>query len=249
MLSGYIKRGGSMTGISTQNRSLSSRLKRYSAVYIIMIPGLVYFIVFKIFTLWGNLFAFMDYNVVKGIFGSTWVGLKHFRRLFAYEDLWVLIRNTFVISGMRLLFGFPVPILLALFLNDMRNQIAKRTMQSLVYLPHFISWPVVAAMTMELLAPNKGLVNSVIKSLGGQEIFFLMNENLFRPVIVFQGIWKEAGYGTIMYLAALASVDMSLYEAADIDGCSRWQKTWNISLPTIKSTVIILFLLQLGPPD
>ena len=214
-------------------------------IYLIMIPGMLYFLLFRIIPLWGNLFAFMEYNVVRGVFHSRWVGLKHFRRLFAYDELWRLVRNTFIISGMRLIFGFPVPVLLSLFLNDTANQKIKRSIQSLIYLPHFISWVVVASITMQVLAP-KGIINNILEPFIDTPINFLTNASLFRPIIVLQGIWREAGWSTVMYLAALAGVDPSLYEAAEIDGCSKWQKTRLISLPAIKGTVIVLFLLAIG---
>jgi len=198
------------------------------------------------FTLWGSVFAFLEYNFIQGLFHSRWVGLKHFRRLFAYPDLWRLVRNTFVISGMRLFFAFPIPVALSLFINDIRLSPLKRTIQSLIYLPHFISWVVIAAITIELLAPGGGLVNSIITAMGGKEVYFMLEKDLFRPILVVQGIWKEAGWGTVMYLAALASVNPNLYEAAEIDGCTKLQKTIHISLPAIKGTVIILFLLQVG---
>lgn len=223
-----------------------SGIHRFGMIYLIMLPGFLYIILFRLIPLWGNLFAFMEYNTVRGIFHSRWVGFKHFIRLFTYPDLWMLIRNTFVISLMRLVWGFPMPIILSLFLNDLGRPVLKRILQSLIYLPHFISWVVVASITMQILKPGGGLVNSIITSLGGSEIFFMTEPDFFRPLLVIQGIWKEAGWGTVMYLAALAGVDPNLYEAAEIDGCSKFQRTLFISLPAIKGTAIILFLLAIG---
>jgi putative aldouronate transport system permease protein len=220
--------------------------RRYRVVYLIMLPALIVMFVYRILPLWGYVFAVIDYNPFLGVFRSPWVGLRNFERLFGYQDLRLLLRNTFVISGMRLLIGFPVPILLALFLNDTRNAALKRTMQSLIYLPHFISWPVVVAITVTVLAPGGGLVNEVIKALGGTEISFLIRPNWFRPLLVLQGIWKEAGWGTVVYLAALANIDPNLYEAASIEGCNKLQRTWYITLPAAKGVAITLFILGLG---
>ena len=225
---------------------LAARILRYREIYLIMLPGLIFFLIFRITPLFGRVMAFMDYSIVRGFEGSPWVGFKHFERFFTSPDFWVLTRNTFLISGLRLLFGFPVPIIFSLFLNDYRSQTTKRILQSTIYLPHFVSWPVVASLTILLLAPDTGPLNIVIERITGESIFFLIEEQYFRPLLVAQGIWKEAGWGTVIYLAALANVDPGLYESAMIDGANRVQRTVHITLPALFSTAIILFILQLG---
>jgi putative aldouronate transport system permease protein len=211
-----------------------------------MLPGLAFFLIFRITPLFGRVMAFMDYSVVAGFSGSEWVGFRHFERFFTSRDFWVLTRNTFWISGLRILWGFPIPIIFSLFLNDFQNQFIKRTLQSTIYLPHFVSWPVVASLTILLLAPDVGPLNIIIERLTGDSIFFLVEPEYFRPLLVMQGIWKEAGWGTVIYLAALANVDPGLYESAMIDGANRFQRTLHITLPALFSTAIILFILQLG---
>lgn len=211
-----------------------------------MVPGLAFFLIFRITPLFGRVMAFMDYSVVAGFSGSEWVGFKHFERFFTSRDFWVLTRNTFWISGLRILWGFPIPIIFSLFLNDFQNQFIKRTLQSTIYLPHFVSWPVVASLTILLLAPDVGPLNIIIERLTGDSIFFLVEPEYFRPLLVLQGVWKEAGWGTVIYLAALANVDPGLYESAMIDGANRFQRTLHITLPALFSTAIILFILQLG---
>jgi putative aldouronate transport system permease protein len=226
--------------------SFLTRASRYREIYLIMLPGLAFFLIFRITPLFGRVMAFMDYSVVNGFAGSEWVGLRHFERFFTSRDFWVLTRNTFWISGLRILWGFPVPIIFSLFLNDFRNQFVKRMLQSTIYLPHFVSWPVVASLTILLLAPDVGPLNIIIERLTGDSIFFLVEPEYFRPLLVLQGVWKEAGWGTVIYLAALANVDPGLYESAMIDGANRFQRTLHITLPALFSTAIILFILQLG---
>jgi putative aldouronate transport system permease protein len=226
--------------------SFLTRARRYREIYLIMLPGLAFFLIFRITPLFGRVMAFMDYSVVAGFAGSEWVGFRHFERFFTSRDFWVLTRNTFWISGLRILWGFPIPIIFSLFLNDFQNQFIKRTLQSTIYLPHFVSWPVVASLTILLLAPDVGPLNIIIERLTGDSIFFLVEPEYFRPLLVMQGIWKEAGWGTVIYLAALANVDPGLYESAMIDGANRFQRTLHITLPALFSTAIILFILQLG---
>jgi putative aldouronate transport system permease protein len=214
---------------------------------LLAVPGILYFAVFRIFPAFGNFaFALIDFHPLRGFFGSAFVGLKYFERLFSNPELGMMMRNTFIISGLRLIFAFPVPVVLALLMNDIRNEPVKSLIQNVIYLPHFISWVVVATITVSILAPGGGLANQVIALLGGKEINFLIKPELFRPILVVQGIWKEAGWGTVIYLAALSSVDPNLYEAAEIDGCNRMQKTWHITVPAIMSTVVVVFLLNVG---
>ncbi|MDQ1913474.1 ABC transporter permease subunit [Paenibacillus sp. GD4] len=215
-------------------------------LYLLLLPGLLYFLVYKYIPMWGIVIAFQDYSPFRGILGSEWVGMKHFVTLFTYDKFWQIFRNTLLISFYNLLFFFPAPIIMALLLNELKNQIYKRTVQTIIYLPHFISWVVVAGMTYLLLGTQGGLANEMIKSMGGEEVAFLTTPEYFRGLIVSQSIWKEAGWGTIIFLAALSGVDTQLYEAAIVDGAGRWRQLWHITLPAIRSTIFILLILRLG---
>lgn len=234
-------------GRKSQLHKLGSRVNFYKGVYFLMIPGFLYLLIFKYLPMAGIYIAFTDFSPRRGIYGSEFVGFKHFVRLFSHGDiLGKLLRNTFTISGMRLLVGFPIPIILALLLNEMNGQRLKKTFQTMIYFPHFISMVVLASITMTILSPTDGVVNYAIVALGGEPISFITEQDYFRWIIVFQGIWKSAGWGTIIYLAALSGVDPNLYEAADMDGVGRWGKMWHISLPAISDTIIILLILNVG---
>jgi putative aldouronate transport system permease protein len=226
--------------------TLRQRVYAHRGIYMLMIPGFIYFIVFKYAVMAGNIFAFMELHPLTGVWGAQWVGMKHFIRLFSYQDLVILLRNTFVISLMRLVYGFPVPLILAILLNDIRRPGTKRLLQSTIYLPHFISWVVVVAITLKVLDPTSGIINRIIEALGGESVFFMTKPALFRPILVVQGIWKEAGWGTVIYLAALAGVPPQLYESAEIDGCNKWQRALHVTLPSIRSTAVVLLILSIG---
>lgn len=233
-------------GSSETTGDLRRRFSRYRFVYLIMLPGFVTILLFRYFPILGNVFAFIDFNPIAGVFGSKWVGLRYFRELFAFEDLTMLLRNTFIISGMRLLFGFPVPIVLAILINDISSSFLKRSVQSTVYLPHFVSWVVVATISIRILSPSGGLINNIISAFGGEPVFFLSRPGLFRWILVGQGIWKEGGWGTVLYLAALSGIDPNLYEAAQIDGAGRWRQVLHVTIPGISSTIVILLILSVG---
>jgi putative aldouronate transport system permease protein len=226
------------------NRRLASIFQDWD-LYLLALPGILYFAVFKYAPMWGILISFQDYSPFLGFWKSPWVGFKHFADLFAYEHFWELLRNTVLISFYQLLFFFPVPIVIALLLHEIGRPFFKKLVQTVIYLPHFISWVVIASITYVMLSGG-GVVNHVIEALGGSGINFLSSPELFRTLIVSQDIWKEAGWGTIIYLAALAGVDPQLYEAAVMDGANRWKQMRHITLPAIRSTIIILLLLRLG---
>jgi putative aldouronate transport system permease protein len=215
-------------------------------LYLLLVPGLLFFLIFKYWPMWGLVIVFQDYSPFQGVWGSEWVGFKHFVDLFAYDKFWGLLRNTLLISFYNLIFFFPAPIILALLLNEVRQELFKRCVQTVIYLPHFISWVVVAGMTYLLLGSQEGLVNEFIRSIGGEAIPFLTSPEYFRSMIVIQSIWKETGWGTIIFLAALAGVDPQLYEAAIMDGANRWRRLWHVTLPAIRSTIVILVILRLG---
>jgi putative aldouronate transport system permease protein len=196
--------------------------------------------------MWGVVFAFQNYSVTRGFFGSEWVGLEHFKRFFT--SLWFgrLFRNTIILALLNLVFYFPAPIILALLLNELKNQVFKRVVQSLTYLPHFLSWVVIVSIFTNLLNIENGAVNVLLRNLGAGPIPFLQLPEWFRPLILIEIIWREIGWGTIIFLAALASVDIELYEAAIVDGAGHWDRLWHITLPGIRSTIVVLFILRMG---
>lgn len=214
--------------------------------YVFLFPGVLYFILFKYAPMWGALMAFKNYQPFLGFWKSRWVGLLHFERFFTEPEFWILLRNTLYIALLDAFIFYPFTIILALLLNEVRKEIFKRTLQTVVYIPHFFSWVVIFGITYILLTTEGGLFNELIHHLGGEKVPFLLSNEWFRPLIIMQLIWKDAGWGTIIFLAALAGVDPSLYEAAKIDGASRWRQTWHITLPSIRSVIFILLILRLG---
>ncbi|MBO9609744.1 MAG: sugar ABC transporter permease [Paenibacillaceae bacterium] len=209
-------------------------------------PGIVYFVIFKYLPMWGVLIAFQDYQVFRGFLHSDWVGLKHFERFFTDSAFWMLFRNTLLLAVYNLVFFFPMPIFIALLLHGIGKKLFKRTVQTIIYIPHFISWVVVVGIAYIFFTTEGGVVNDWLAALGGEKVNFLVSENWFRTMVVSEVIWKETGWGTIIFLAALAGVDPQLYEAADIDGANRFRQLVHITLPAIRSTIVILFILRLG---
>jgi len=215
-------------------------------MYVLLIPGILYYAIFVYKPMWGVLFAFQNFSVTRGFWGSEWVGLEHFRRF--VNGMWfpLLFRNTIMLAVLNLVFFFPAPIILSLLLNELRKQGFKRTVQSLTYLPHFLSWVVIASIFQNLLTIEGGTVNVLLGMIGRDPVPFLQMPHWFRPLILTQIIWKEVGWGTIIFLAALASVDVELYEAAIVDGASHWNRLWHITLPGIRSVIVVLLILRLG---
>jgi putative aldouronate transport system permease protein len=221
-------------------------LMKYWDLYLLMVPGILFFIIFKYVPMWGIVIAFQDYSVFAGIQGSEWVGFKHFERMFQAEEFYRIFNNTLLISIYKLFWGFPAPIIVALLLNELRNMMYKRTIQTIIYMPHFLSWVIVGGIMMNLLGPSTGVVNSFIQFLGFEPIYFIADDSWFRTVLVTSDLWKSVGWGTILYLAALAGINPQLYEAATVDGANKWQQTWHITLPSLLPTIVILFILQMG---
>ncbi|KIL41901.1 sugar ABC transporter permease [Gordoniibacillus kamchatkensis] len=213
---------------------------------LLLAPVLIYYVIFKYVPMFGIVISFKNYNLFKGIWDSEWVGLKYYIQFFTNPDAFELIRNTFLLGAYKLLFGFPAPIILALLLNEVRWSIYKRFVQTVSYLPHFISVVVVAGMLTLFLSPTIGFINDVIKAFGFQPINFLMEAGWFRTIYVASGIWQEAGWGSIIYLAALTTVDPQLYEAAEIDGAGRWKRMLHVTLPGIAPAMVILLVLNAG---
>jgi putative aldouronate transport system permease protein len=224
---------------------LKAILARDKYLYVLALPGLLFFLVFKYFPIWGLALAFQNYSPYLGFWGSEWVGFKYFIEFFSNPDFLLLFRNTMAISLLNIIFFFPVPIILALLINEVRNMKFKKTIQTIIYLPHFLSWVIIAGICFIILG-HSGIINKIIVELGGQPIGFLTEPNYFWGLLTAQSIWKEAGWGTIIFLAALAGINQDLYEAAQIDGANRWKQMLNITLPGIKSTIIVLLILRLG---
>ncbi|SFK79209.1 putative aldouronate transport system permease protein [Paenibacillus sp. 1_12] len=221
-------------------------IKRDRFLYLIMGPGIIFFLVFKYIPMWGIIIAFQDYSPYMGVLHSQWVGWMHFERLFMNPDFFILFRNTMMISLLNLCFFFPIPIALALLLSEIRHPVFKQVVQSIVYLPHFLSWVVVVGITFLLFSQSSGIVNMLLAYMGFSKFDFLSNANIFWGMLTAQNIWKETGWGTIIFLAAIAGIDPQLYEAAKIDGANRLRQSWHITLPAIRSVIIVLFILRIG---
>ncbi|KRE58018.1 ABC transporter permease [Paenibacillus sp. Soil750] len=231
---------------SAKKSGLLTYYNRYKVLYLLSIPGIVYFLIFKYIPLTGSVMAFQDYSIFTGIWKSDWVGLDNFRRMFEYADFWRILKNTMAIGFYTLFFAFPIPILLALMMNELRNQFFKRFVQTAVYLPHFLSWVVVGGIVIEILNPTRGVVNYIVTLFGLESIYFMGEDSFIRTIIVSSSVWRDAGWSTIIYLAAMSGINPDIYEAAQIDGASRWKQTWSITIPSILTTITILFLLQIG---
>lgn len=225
---------------------MTREFRRRYELYLMLIPAIVYFAVFSYTPMFGLIIAFKDYNIFKGILGSDWVGLQNFREMVRFPGFYEMIRNTLMLNVLSLVFGFPAPIILALLLNEVRSRYFKRISQSLLYLPHFISWIILSGIIYNLLSPSYGFVNQTLQALGLESIYFMASESWWVSVYVGSGIWASAGWGTIIYLAAMTAIDPSLYEAAVVDGAGRFRKIWHITLPGIMPTVVILLIMNVG---
>ena len=234
-----------MPSSSLRAKSLWQRIKEHREYYIMLLPALAFVIIFNYLPMYGIIVAFKDYYSTKGIWGSAWVGFANFKQIFALQKFWQVIRNTLEINVLRLVFDFPAPIILALMLNEVRSQWFKRLTQTIVYLPHFISWVVISGILFNILSSD-GLFNTIIIMLGGKPVQFLSNSSTFRPLLVITQIWKEVGWGTIIYLAALSGISPEYYEAAMIDGAGRFKQIFYITLPFLAPTVSIMLILRVG---
>lgn len=223
-----------------------TRFNRSKYLLLLFLPALVYYVMFKYVPMFGILISFKDYNAFKGVWASDWVGLKFYKLFFESPDFLKLLRNTILLGIYKIIFGFPAPIILALLLNEVRQQVVKRVAQSISYLPHFISNVVVVSMMFLFLSPSNGIVNNIIEWLGYDSINFMQNDSYFRSLYVLSEIWQHIGWETIIYLAALSAIDPQLYEAARVDGANRWHQLRHITVPGISSAIIILFILNIG---
>ena len=242
--SGFFK--NNKTNINERFKGKMRKVFQCRYLYMLMLPAIVWYIIYRYIPMTGTMIAFKTYSFSKGILGSPWVGLKNFQFLFGYPDFYTIIRNTLVINLYNLLFGFPAPIILALLLNEIINMKFKKTVQTIVYFPHFLSWVIFGGLIIQFLSPNEGFINKIIESFGGNAIYFLTKPQYFRIIVVATNIIKETGWGAIVYLAALSGIDPALYEAAVIDGASRLQKLLYVTLPGISNTIIIMLILRIG---
>lgn len=215
-------------------------------LYLLALPAVVYFFIFNYVPMYGIQIAFKNFMPVKGIWGSPWVGFKQFERFFSSYQFWQLIKNTIGLSFYELIAGFPVPIILALLINQTRNKKFKKVVQTVTYAPHFISVVVLVGMVSIFLSPRNGLINNIIRLFGGEPIFFMGEPGMFKSLFVFSGIWQNAGWGTIIYLAALAGVSPELYEAAKVDGATKLQIIRHVDIPGIIPTAVTLLIMNAG---
>lgn len=235
---------------SLAHATLGERFKRAVArdwqLWVLLLPALAFFIVFCYFPMYGVQIAFRDYKAAFGITGSKWVGLKHFKTFFNSYYCGRMFSNTILLNVYGLLFGFPIPILLAIMLNQLKSERFKGFTQTAIYVPHFISTVVLAGMVYLFFSPTNGIVNKLIASFGGEPIFFMLEEDWFRPLFVGSDIWQNAGWNTILYIATLTSIDPQLYEAATIDGATRWEKIKHIDIPHLIPIAIMMLILNCG---
>ena len=225
--------------------TLGARVWRERWMYLLIVPGLAYVVLFRYAPLLGNVIAFQNYSPYLGFGDSAWVGLQNFADLLASPDVGTALANTLIISGLQVVLYFPAPIALALLLNSLMSDGIRRAVQSVIYLPHFIGWVIVVSIWQQVLGGD-GFVNQVLRSQGMHSVNVMANPDLFKPLMVAQDVWKEVGWGTIIFLAALTAVDGSLYEAAAIDGANWWRRLWHVSLPGISGVVVLLLILRLG---
>jgi putative aldouronate transport system permease protein len=229
------------------NNSRGFKRSRDIPIYALLFPGILLLFIFHYLPLFGVVIAFKNYIPFKGILGSEWVGFKNFKYFLADTNFWRVLKNTLEINIMQIIFGFPIPILFAIFLNEIWSTRFKKLVQTVSYLPHFISWVIAAGIVTSILSPSTGLINMFLKNVFGKEpVHFLAISNYFRPIIIISAIWKGFGMNAVYYLAALSAIDIQLYEASRIDGAGKLRQTWHITLPGIKTITIVLLVLQVG---
>jgi putative aldouronate transport system permease protein len=221
-------------------------LVRDRVLYLMMIPGLLFYLIFKYIPMYGLLMAFQNYSISKGIWGSKWVGLDHFQAFFDSPDAWVLIRNTLALNALELFIVFPAPIVLAVLFHELRFALFKRLAQTISYMPHFISTVVICGIIVNFLSPSTGIVNHLLQAFGFEPIMFLGESQWFRSIYIASELWQKAGWDTIIYLAAIAGVDPTLYEAAKMDGANRWQQIRTVTFVGMIPAIIILFIIKIG---
>lgn len=223
--------------------------RKRKMLYFMAIPGIIFYFIFKYVPMYGIIVAFEKYNPFEGfsaLWTSPFVGFQWFQVLFSQSDFWNLLRNTLLISLYFIIFGFPAPLILAMLLNEVRNSHFKKFTQTVTYVPHFLSWAIVAGLVIQILSPDHGLVNNILIHMGLKPVYFLINTSYFRPIVVGVGIWKEVGWDSIIYLAAIAGIDPTLYEAAIVDGASRWKQITHVTIPSLLPVMSVLLILSFG---
>ncbi|HEY8421023.1 MAG TPA: ABC transporter permease subunit [Thermoclostridium sp.] len=230
----------------TKRKSPLVRIKESWRLYVLLLPAVLYLAIFHYAPIYGLQIAFKDFVPSLGITGSKWVGLKHFKYFISSPQFPILMRNTLLLSVYSLIFTFPLPIILALMLNETRSVVLKKTVQNITYAPHFISTVVLCGMVIIFLSPSSGVINTFLKMLGHEPVDFMTKEQYWRSIYIISGIWKNTGWSSIIYLAALSGVDPQLYDAAHIDGASRLQRIWHINIPGIIPTAVLLFIMNCG---
>lgn len=240
------RQAGNAAGKPSRLAAAWKHMKRDRQLLILFIPCLAFYLIFRYGPLYGLLIAFKDYSVFQGIWDSPWVGLKHFEKFFSGNDFTLLFRNTLLLGFLNLICSFPFPILLALMLNEVRLKWFKKSVQTLSYLPAFLSVVIICSMVIDFLSPTHGIVNKIIQAFGFEPIYFLGEKAWFRPVYIISEIWTNMGYESIIYLAAIAGIDPTLYEAARVDGANRYHMMRHITFPGIMGTVIVMFILKTG---
>lgn len=228
-----------------KGETLLINIKKHPMLYIMVLPGLMYFLLFKYIPLLGSIIAFQDYQIFNGLWKSPWVGIKNFSYIFKQKDFYRILLNTIKIGGMQILYGFPAPIILALMLNQVSHTFTKRNLQTVLYLPHFLSWAIIGSIIFDIFSIN-GIVNALRSTLNLPPVLYMQQSSAFIPIIIVSFVWKEIGWSAIIYLAAIAGINPQLYEAAVIEGASSWKQTVYITLPMLMPTIIIMFLLRIG---
>ncbi|WP_068775708.1 sugar ABC transporter permease [Paenibacillus sp. FJAT-26967] len=245
-----MRQSASEVKVSNSKRSYGQQLRsdilKDWDLYLLLIPGILFVLLFKYTPMYGLIIAFKDFNIFDGMAASPWVGMDNFKRLFTSDEFGVVFVNTLIISLLKILILFPLPILVAILMNEMKNMMFKRTIQTVIYLPHFLSWVIVAGIFIDILSVNGGMVNKALVWLGMEPIAFFMESSVFRSVLISSAGWKETGWGIIVYLAAFSTIDPQLYEAAKMDGAGRMKQIWHITLPGILPTILLMFILRLG---
>ncbi len=230
---------------SRNGSTLWQRMARERWIYVFIVPGALYFLVFEYLPLLGNIIAFQDFSPFLGFRDSPFIGLENFRRLFTDGDFKLALVNTVQIELLQLIFAFPAPLVLALVLHSILSGPIKRTMQSVAYLPHFLSWVIVIALWQQVFG-GAGFISQLLRNQGVDALNIMSNPDFAKPLFVLQAIWKEMGWGTIIFLAALTKIEVELYEAAVVDGAGSWQRLWHVTLPGIRSVIVLLLILRLG---
>lgn len=238
------------TAVKTEAKNVvktksNNYFKKNLQLYLMLVLPILYFVLFKYLPMTGTVIAFKDYNIFQGAMGSEWIGFAHFKEAFASQEFWLAVKNTLVLNIGDLLIGFPIPIILAIFLNELNGDKVKKTSQVIMYLPHFLSWVIISGIVFQIFS-NTGLINNLLTGMGLQPINFLSDPGKWRAVYWGTGVWQGAGYSLIIYLAALTGVDSSIYEASYIDGAGRFKRIWYITLPMIKPTITMMLIMSLG---